>query len=401
MTEAGAQRRPRNRKQLIVTAAAKQFEKRGFHDTAIADIAADVGITGSALYRHFRGKNELLVATIEGEMDQVHLAYQNSAGELRTLLENAAKATLRSDRASALWERNQAFVEEPHRAALAQRYLLAIEPLREAIGRARSDLRPDEVELLTWTTHAVFNSARAFEWAKLDRERGRALMADAAWAVASLPGPLPLGLVRARQAERRGRILPASRREAALATAVVLFAERGYQAVGMDEIGAAAGVSGPTLYHHFPGKSAILVTVIMRCLDSLYFDLSGVLARSDDPAEVLELVLASFVRVNVDQGDALGALTTEIVNVPELERVPIRRMQHDYVGEWVALLTRVRPELTAVEADALVRSTQSVMNTMRVHVPKGQQDPQALLRLLGRAILGLTPPPPAELADSA
>ena len=64
MTDVAVQRRPRNRKQLIVAAAAKQCERRGFHDAAIADIAADVGITGPALYRHFRGKQNLLAAAV-------------------------------------------------------------------------------------------------------------------------------------------------------------------------------------------------------------------------------------------------------------------------------------------------------------------------------------------------
>jgi len=35
---------------------------------------------------------------------------------------------------------------------------------------------------------------------------------------------------------------------------VGLFAARGYHGVSMDDIGAAAGVTGPALYHHFAGK---------------------------------------------------------------------------------------------------------------------------------------------------
>lgn len=92
MTEVAVQRRPRNRKQLIVAAAAKQFERRGFHDAAIADIAADVGITGPALYRHFRGKQNLLAAAvefeIEGGLEAAYAAPQ--PGGLRDLLEYAA-----------------------------------------------------------------------------------------------------------------------------------------------------------------------------------------------------------------------------------------------------------------------------------------------------------------------
>ena len=40
--------------------------------------------------------------------------------------------------------------------------------------------------------------------------------------------------------------------------ALDLFSEKGYAAVGVDEIGAAAGVKGPAIYHYFKGKAAIL-----------------------------------------------------------------------------------------------------------------------------------------------
>lgn len=92
MTEVAVQRRPRNRKQLIVAAAAKQFERRGFHDAAIADIAADVGITGPALYRHFRGKQNLLAAAVEFEIEGLEAAYAAPQPGLRDLLEYASAA---------------------------------------------------------------------------------------------------------------------------------------------------------------------------------------------------------------------------------------------------------------------------------------------------------------------
>lgn len=111
MTEVAVQRRPRNRKQLIVAAAAKQFERRGFHDAAIADIAADVGITGPALYRHFRGKQNLLAAAVEFEIEGLEAAYAAPQPGLRDLLEYAAGKSLGQNRASALWERNQAYLD--------------------------------------------------------------------------------------------------------------------------------------------------------------------------------------------------------------------------------------------------------------------------------------------------
>ena len=53
-----------------------------------------------------------------------------------------------------------------------------------------------------------------------------------------------------------------SRRDEILEIAVGLFAARGYHGVSMDDIGAAAGVTGPALYHHFAGKEAMLAAAL-------------------------------------------------------------------------------------------------------------------------------------------
>ena len=48
-----------------------------------------------------------------------------------------------------------------------------------------------------------------------------------------------------------------------IAAAERLVAERGYLAVRLEDIGAAAGVSGPAIYRHFPNKEALLVELLV------------------------------------------------------------------------------------------------------------------------------------------
>src|SRR5215217_8773752 len=66
---------------------------------------------------------------------------------------------------------------------------------------------------------------------------------------------------------RTGRRM--SRRDEILAIAVHLFATRGYHGVSMDDIGTAAGVTGPALYHHFAGKEAMLVAALIPVSEQL------------------------------------------------------------------------------------------------------------------------------------
>src|SRR3954463_791978 len=73
-----------------------------------------------------------------------------------------------------------------------------------------------------------------------------------------------------------------SRRDEILAIAVGLFATRGYHGVSMDDIGAAAGVTGPALYHHFAGKEARLAAALTPVSENL---LAGGRARLAEHVE--------------------------------------------------------------------------------------------------------------------
>ncbi|HEX4107282.1 MAG TPA: TetR/AcrR family transcriptional regulator [Solirubrobacteraceae bacterium] len=54
---------------------------------------------------------------------------------------------------------------------------------------------------------------------------------------------------------------PIDRRAAIIQTATELFAEHGYQAVGMRAVADAVGIRASSLYHHFPSKVQLLYAV--------------------------------------------------------------------------------------------------------------------------------------------
>ncbi len=53
-------------------------------------------------------------------------------------------------------------------------------------------------------------------------------------------------------------------RDLILTQALELFAARGYDAVGVQELVLAAGVTKPTLYHHFGSKEGVLTALIAQ-----------------------------------------------------------------------------------------------------------------------------------------
>ena len=79
-----------------------------------------------------------------------------------------------------------------------------------------------------------------------------------------------------------------------LSCALRLFAARGYDAVGVQEIVDAAGVTKPTLYHYFGSKHGLLDTLLSERFSGLYASLSQATTYRGDLPFTLEQVAAAY-----------------------------------------------------------------------------------------------------------
>ena len=98
-----------------------------------------------------------------------------------------------------------------------------------------------------------------------------------------------------------------SRRESADATRRALlragrelFAERGFAAVGTEEIVARAGVTRGALYHHFADKRDLFRTVHEELEQSLVADIGARIGGIDDPWELMVSGVRAFLDACID-----------------------------------------------------------------------------------------------------
>ena len=80
-----------------------------------------------------------------------------------------------------------------------------------------------------------------------------------------------------------------------LLCALRLFATRGYDAVGVQEIVEAAGITKPTLYHYFGSKQGLLDALLREYFDQLYSEVKPAsVYRSDLPLTLNQVAKAYF-----------------------------------------------------------------------------------------------------------
>jgi len=83
-------------------------------------------------------------------------------------------------------------------------------------------------------------------------------------------------------------------REKILNCAARLFAERGYDAVGVQEIADGAGIKKPTLYHYFGSKEGLLRTLLEEFYAPLFEKLTVAAEYDRDVISTLKRVAAVY-----------------------------------------------------------------------------------------------------------
>ncbi|WP_195760589.1 SACE_7040 family transcriptional regulator [Agromyces kandeliae] len=168
----------------------------------------------------------------------------------------------------------------------------------------------------------------------------------------------------------RGRA-KADRRAALLTAAARLFAERGYPGVTLEELGQAAGVSGPAVYRHFPGKAAVLAAILVDASRGL---LDGG-RRTVDEVAAPDEALRALIRFHVDfalaNADVIRVQDRDLDSLGDADAHDVRRLQRSYVELWVGVLARLRPDRAESElrirAHAAFGLINSTPHSARIH----------------------------------
>jgi AcrR family transcriptional regulator len=144
-----------------------------------------------------------------------------------------------------------------------------------------------------------------------------------------------------------------TRREMILTEAAKLFFERGFAGTGIDEIGAAVGVTGPAFYRHFSSKQDLLVALVERAVSRLQDVVDRALeGAGGDPEEALRL-LAEYSEYSahacVEDGPLTAIYAQEARNLESDARNRLNRLHRRMREVWVQTLAQLRPELSSAE----------------------------------------------------
>ncbi|MFC9789725.1 TetR/AcrR family transcriptional regulator [Rhodococcus sp. NPDC127528] len=365
-------RRPPNRKEQISAVASEMFLARGYHNVSVTDVADALDITPSALYHHFRNKQDLLFHVVWSGLERVDSTVLR-CDDLDEAMAALSSTIVRSTGLATVWEREARNLEGAQREEIRERESQVISHLVPLIVARRRELGPGAGEL---AARAVFGSLGGFRRRySLTRRRDEAIMVRlgeliVAADVSMLGEPAAVGAEIGQDAAEAGGA-QISRREQLLEVGTRLFDEYGYQSVTMSDIGKAAGIVASAVYRHYSAKEDLLVAAATRGRERLRAGADRALATAVDPCDAVERLVRSHVAVSMQNPHLIGIIANERAQLPPKERTAMRRFQTDYLDAWLQTIAAAAPDRDPAESRIRVAAVHSMIYFV-VHARAGR-----------------------------
>lgn len=154
-----------------------------------------------------------------------------------------------------------------------------------------------------------------------------------------------------------------NRRQALLSAAASLFARHGFNRVSLEDLGAAAGISGPAVYRHFQGKQAVLGDLLLTVSQELLEGGLRVVAETTDPLAALRQLVAFQVDFALGKPDVIRVQDRDFSSLTKKDQSQVRTLQRNYVELWVGVLARLHPATDAADLRMRAHATFGLINS--------------------------------------
>ncbi|WP_024796183.1 TetR/AcrR family transcriptional regulator [Tomitella biformata] len=165
---------------------------------------------------------------------------------------------------------------------------------------------------------------------------------------------------------------PKNRKSQIAAVAAEAFSERGYHAVGVDDIAGVLGISGPALYRHFPNKYALFQHAVLELVNGL-LRASALPEPADDSAaalpagEQIDQILSALIQLAVENRRTGGLYRWEGRFLHKEDLAYLKASMSTLNQRLLDPLAQLRPTISADEAKILTATILSISGSITAH----------------------------------
>jgi len=278
-----------DRRLTILAAAEEVFSEKGFAEATISEIAREAGVTDSLIYRHFKGKEDLLFSIPEQRLkESLSLLDRDQQGILD------AESKLRKLMWGYLWYHD---VYSSYARILIFEcrsspdfYLTAAYRLiRKYAGRVSAILEQGALDG-NFRSDADMAVVRDIVLGTLDIATISFLAIGETASALSDFEEMATMVHRMITARPEPKTVRSDKASAILTAAERVFAEKGFNRAKVAEIARLAGVADGTVYEYFKSKEDLLFSIPMRRFERYLNGISGAFEIKDPVRKLRRLI---------------------------------------------------------------------------------------------------------------
>ncbi|MFC6149269.1 MULTISPECIES: TetR/AcrR family transcriptional regulator [Mumia] len=343
--------RPRNRRQLIVDAAGRVFNERGYHAASMEEIAAHVGITAPALYRHFPNKYALFAECANLMADRLVEALDELPADasLDALFSAAARVTIAHRASGGVYRWEARYLNPDDRRILRLKFAHVVDRVAESVPAAEGTIG---AEVRSAAALGAIGSI-TMHHTRISSPRAEKLLVRASMRVVETESP---SAVSDSSSGVPSPPVPRTRRAEILAAAIPMFAQDGFANVSLGRIAEAVGLAPSAIYRHYPGKVDILAAGCLQAAGLLSQAAEQALAGCSDPRDALAALASTYAAYSFEHRALTSVAAAEIVGLPADLQRPLVLAQREHIAIWGQQLRAVRPDLNDRQARVLVHA---------------------------------------------
>lgn len=364
----GTPRRRGDRRAQLARIAAELFCLRGYHAVGLGDIATEAGITGPAIYRHFENKQAILTYAAEDLASATSGAVQTAlaqAGDdpwarIDAIVGSLTKLVIERRASAQLYQWERRHLDPEDHARFTATLETLVDTVAGLVGEGRPGLPEADRATVATAGLSAIASLATHRTTVSARVAQRGLRSIALGVLATGLPPRLGGELAEQRPEPPAASRFVSRRERLVVAALRPIRERGFHAVTMEELGAAAGIGGSSVYRHFSSKAELLAAVYYRAADRLTVATGTAIESATEPGEALRALVDAYVGYNYSDSDLAAVYRSEYGNLPPDDRRHLRKVQREHVEQWVRLVMAVRGDTRATHARLAVHAALNI-----------------------------------------
>lgn len=389
-------------RERILSAAMAAFSARGYHAASMEEISSESGIDSRSVSAFFPAKYELFREVVMTAAEQMLKATETAGmpvadqrearAALTRIIEGVARVSIATRASAGFYRAEIRYLESDDLLDMRERLAELRRRVREPLMRLRPTLSEPDADLIATAALSAIASITIHPTTLPEAKIQTLLVVSAMRLLDSdlnvSPNPA-LGAVAEFALTPPTWPTDTSPRGIVLAAAIRLFYSRGYNAVTMDDIAGAAGVTLQQVTAHFANTSEMLRDA---CLDgniAVSRKIENALQSSSVPREVLAALSSTYVRHSFSDPQLMTVYLADARNLADENRAAMIGLQREFISHWVSTLRSVRPELSVPEASFLVFAGLSVVADLG-RVTKWQQDETTMVKIAKLVLCAMT-----------